>query len=111
MARPDFIELPSRDLRAAKAFYAGVFGWDLADYGPQYSCTTTGDVDVGLQADPAQATPGPLVVIQVPDVLAAEAAVTAAGGTVTRPAFDFPGGRRFHFRDPNGNELAAWQPV
>ena len=111
MARPDFIELPSRDLPAAKAFYAQAFGWDLADFGPAYSCTTTGDVDVGLQGDLAQATPGPLVVIQVPDLGVAEAAVIAAGGTVTRAPFGFPGGRRFHFRDPNGNELAAWQPA
>ena len=53
MSRPDFIELPSPDLAAAKAFYAQAFGWNLADYGPAYSCTATGDVDVGLQADPA----------------------------------------------------------
>jgi len=111
MPRPDFIELPSPDLAAAKAFYAQAFGWGIADYGPAYSCTTTGDVDVGLQDDPAQATQGPLVVIQVPGLDAAAAAVAAAGGAIIRPAFAFPGGRRFHFRDPNGNELAAWQPA
>jgi len=110
MARPNFIELPARDLNAAKAFYAGAFGWQLTDYGPHYCCTTTGDVDVGLQGDAAEATQAPLAVIEVADLDAALAAVTASGGTIARPAFAFPGGRRFHFLDPNGNELAAWQP-
>lgn len=110
MARPSFIELPARDLAAAKAFYAGAFGWSLTDYGPGYSCTTTGDVDVGLQGDAAEATRAPLAVIEVADLDAALLVVTAAGGTITRPAFAFPGGRRFHFLDPNGNELAAYQP-
>lgn len=66
-------------------------------------------MDMGLQADPAEATRAPLPGIQVPDLDAAMAAVTAAGGRVVRPPFGFPGGRRFHFLDPNGNELAAWQ--
>lgn len=64
---------------------------------------------MGLQADPAEATRAPLPVIQVPDLDAAMAAVTAAGGRVVRPPFGFPDGRRFHFLDPNGNELATWQ--
>jgi len=110
MARPSFIELPSHNLGAAKAFYASAFGWSLTDYGSGYSCTTTGDVDVGLQGDAAEATRAPLAVIEVADLDAAFAAVSAAGGTITRAAFAFPGGRRFHFLDPNGNELAAYQP-
>lgn len=109
MSKPNFIELPARDLDAARAFYAGAFGWSLTGFGPSYACTTTGDVDVGLQGDAAEATPAPLVVIQVGDLETALAAVTAAGGIITRPIFSFPGGRRFHFRDPNGNELAAYQ--
>lgn len=109
MARPDFIELPAADLPAAQAFYAAAFGWAMTAFGPSYASTLTGDVDVGLQADPAEATRAPLPGIQVPDLDAAMAAVTAAGGRVVRPPFGFPGGRRFHFLDPNGNELAAWQ--
>lgn len=67
----------------------------------------TGDVDVGLQADMGEATKAPLTVIAVDDLEAALEAVTAAGGKITKPIFAFPGGRRFHFLDPNGNELAA----
>jgi predicted enzyme related to lactoylglutathione lyase len=67
----------------------------------------TGDVDLGLQGDAAEATDAPLAVIAVDDLDQALAAVEKAGGAVTKPIFAFPGGRRFHFRDPSGNELAA----
>jgi predicted enzyme related to lactoylglutathione lyase len=107
MPRINFVELPARDLGAAKAFYGSVFGWDLTDFGPSYACTMTGDVDLGLQGDAAEATAAPLVVIAVDDLEAALAAVERAGGVVTRPIFAFPGGRRFHFKDPNGLELAV----
>ncbi|MEO5810597.1 MAG: VOC family protein [Rhodanobacter sp.] len=110
MARPGFIELPASDIHAAKAFYTTVFGWDLTAFGPTYACTTTGDVDIGLQGDAAEATPAPLPVISVENLEATLAAVTAAGAQVVRPIFAFPGGRRFQFLDPHGNELAAMQP-
>jgi hypothetical protein len=109
MARPNFIELPARDLAAAKRFYADAFGWTLTDFGPTYSCTLTGDVDIGLQADMAEAPKAPLTVIEVADLDAALAKVQAAGAAVVRPIFAFPGGRRFQFLDPNGNELAVMQ--
>jgi len=108
MARIDFIELPSGDLGAAKTFYANVFGWPLTDFGPTYAGTAGGDVDIGLQGDAQEAPTHPLPVVHVKDLEAALAAVKAAGGTIVKPIFSFPGGRRFHFRDPNGNELAAW---
>ena len=107
MARISFVELPSRDLGAAKAFYAAAFGWELTAFGPTYACTMTGDVDLGLQADVSEATQAPLAVVQVDDLEAAQAAVEQAGGVVTKPIFAFPGGRRFHFTDPGGIELAA----
>ncbi len=107
MARINFVELPARDLVAAKAFYQSVFGWTLTDFGPSYSCTMTGDVDLGLQGDAAEATAAPLAVIAVDDLEAALADVERAGGVVTKPIFGFPGGRRFHFKDPNGLELAV----
>lgn len=109
MARPCYIELPAADIATAKAFYTRAFGWALADFGPTYACTTTGDVDVGLQGDASEAPAAPLPVIQVDDLDAALAAVTAAGGNIVRPTFAFPGGRRFQFRDPHGNELAVMQ--
>lgn len=108
--RPDFIELPCADIAAARDFYGAAFGWAMTDFGPTYACTLTGDVDIGLQADPAERTAAPLVAINVPDLEAALVAIEAAGGAITKPIFAFPGGRRFHFRDPAGNELAAHKP-
>ncbi len=109
MARPNFIELPAHDLAASKAFFEDAFGMTMTGFGPTYACTLTGDVDIGLQADQDEATKAPLPVIAVRDLDATLAAVVATGAPVSKPIFSFPGGRRFHFRDPGGNELAAMQ--
>lgn len=93
MARPNFIELPTRDLAASQFFFENVFGMKMTGFGPSYACTLTGDVDVGLQADQAEASKAPLPVIEVKDLEATLAAVTAAGAAVTKPIFSFPGGR------------------
>ena len=107
MARLNYLELPVADTGRAKAFYAAAFGWTFADFGPTYAATTTGDTDVGFQADAAEKTAAALPMIEVNDLAAALAAIEAAGGIVTVPIFAFPGGERFHFRDPDGHELAA----
>jgi predicted enzyme related to lactoylglutathione lyase len=107
MARFNYVELPVGDVGAARAFYEAAFGWSLSEFGPTYAATITGDTDLGLQGDPAEASQAPLPVIDVADLDAALAAVEAAGGRIVRPVFAFPGGRRFHFLDPSGNELAA----
>ena len=107
MARINFVELPAKNIAEAKSFYSQVFGWALTDFGPSYSCTLTGDVDIGLQGDSTEATAQPLAVIAVENLEEALAAVKKAGGKISKPTFSFPGGRRFHFRDPNGNELAV----
>jgi predicted enzyme related to lactoylglutathione lyase len=109
MARFNYVELPVKAIGPTKGFYERAFGWALTDFGPSYAATLTGDTDVGLQADAAEATAAPLPVIDVPDLQAALVAVEAAGGRIVRPIFVFPGGRRFHFLDPSGNELAAVQ--
>lgn len=109
MSRVNFIELPSRDLPATRNFFESVFGMNMTSFGPTYACTLTGDVDLGIQADQQEATAAPLAVIQVADLELTLAAVTAAGVQITKPIFGFPGGRRFHFREPGGNELAAMQ--
>ena len=109
MARIDYVELPSATAHElTRAFYARAFGWGFTDYGPDYAATTTGDVDLGLQGDPSGALAAPLPVIRVDDLEAAFDSVTKAGGTIARPIFAFPGGRRFHFIDPGGSELAVW---
>src|SRR5688572_4197248 len=105
MARLNYVELPVGEIGAAKAFYETAFGWSLTEFGPTYAATMSGDTDIGLQADGAEATKAPLPVIDVEDLEAALAAVVMAGGRLTRPIFAFPGGRRFQFLDPAGNEL------
>lgn len=107
MARINYVELPALDIVAAQEFYERAFGWTLTGFGPSYAATTSGDVDLGLQGDESEATHMPLPVIDVPDLEATLRAVEDAGATIVRPIFAFPGGRRFHFLDPNGNELAA----
>ncbi len=107
MARLNYVELPVGDVATAKAFFERAFGWSLTDFGPTYAATMTGDTDLGLQGDAADATKAPLPVIDVDDLEAALMAVTAAGGAIVRPIFAFPGGKRFHFLDPSGNELAC----
>jgi predicted enzyme related to lactoylglutathione lyase len=103
----DYVELPATALPAAKAFYEGAFGWRFTDYGPSYAAFDEG-LDGGLQSDPSERRPLPLVILYAHDLEAMEARVRAAGGTILRPIYSFPGGRRFHFRDPSGNELAVW---
>ena len=110
VARIDYVELPTATAHElTRAFYARAFAWDFTDYGPTYSATTNGTTDVGLQGDPADALSAPLPVIRVADLEAAFQAVTKAGGVIAKPIFSFPGGRRFHFIDPSGSELAVWK--
>ena len=109
MARIDYVELPSVTAHElTRGFYAKAFGWQFTDYGPDYAATTSGDVDLGLNGQPSEALAAPLPVIRVDDLEAAFDAVTKAGGIIAKPIFAFPGGRRFHFIDPSGSELAVW---
>jgi hypothetical protein len=105
----DYIEFTVRDLAAAKQFYTEAFGWAFTDYGPEYAGIQGPDGEVGglRQADEAR-TGGPLVVLYSTDLEASLAAVRAAGGSIEKEPFAFPGGRRFHFLDPSGTELAVW---
>jgi predicted enzyme related to lactoylglutathione lyase len=108
-ARIDYVELPSATAHElTRAFYAKAFAWSFTDYGPTYAATTNGTTDVGLQGDPSDALSAPLPVIRVDDLEAAFDAVTKAGGVIAKAIFAFPGGRRFHFIDPSGSELAVW---
>jgi hypothetical protein len=105
----DYIESNVRDLAAAKRFYKGAFGWKFTDYGPSYAAIQGEGREVGglLQTDEARTT-GPLVILYSDDLDKSVAAVEKAGGKISRPPYEFPGGRRFHFTDPSGNELAVW---
>lgn len=108
-ARIDYVELPSATAHElTRGFYAKAFGWDFTNYGPTYSATNNGTTDLGLQGDPSDALSAPLPVVRVDDLEAVFDAVVRAGGVIAKPVFSFPGGRRFHFIDPSGSELAVW---
>ena len=102
----DYIELPGGDLAASKAFYSQAFGWKFIDYGPGYAAFDEG-IDGGLDAQD-DGVKTPLPILYAHDLEGMLAKVETAGGTIVKPIFAFPGGRRFHFRDPAGNELAVW---
>jgi len=110
----DYIEFPATDIAATKRFYNQVFGWKFTDYGPGYTSFNDGRLGGGFngESQPAGAdsakTRGVLVVLYATSLGDIYAKVTAAGGKIVRETFDFPGGKRFHFADPNGNELAVW---
>lgn len=109
MARLNFVEMPAAAIGPTSRFYETVFGWSMTAFGPSYACTMTGDVDLGLQADAAEAPRAPLPVIMVDDLDAYWSVIVAQGAAITRPIFAFPGGRRFQCRDPSGNEIAVMQ--
>lgn len=106
--RIDYVEFTSHDLESSKNFYQRVFAWTFTDYGPNYTSFSDTRLNGGFTKGEAEATSGPLVVIFVDDLAAAEQRVRAAGGVISKETFRFPGGSRFHFRDPSGNELAVW---
>ena len=109
-ARIDYVELPTATAHElTRAFYSKAFGWTFTEFGPDYSATTNGTTDLGLQGDPTDGLSAPLPVVRVDDLEAAFDAVSGAGGVIAKPIFSFPGGRRFHFIDPSGSELAVWQ--
>ncbi|WP_369023055.1 VOC family protein [Nocardia cyriacigeorgica] len=109
----DYIEITVTDLAAAKRFYTEAFGWQFNDYGPAYAGIRNPDgpekPEVGGLALAEQARRGgPLVLLYSDDLDGSVRAVEAAGGTVVNGPYEFPGGRRFHFTDPSGNELGVW---
>lgn len=106
--RVDYVEFGSTDLAETKKFYSQVFGWEFTDYGPEYTAFNDGRLDGGFAATERVSGCGPLVVIYAANLEAMEASVAANGGRIVRAIFEFPGGRRFHFADPSGNELAVW---
>ena len=104
-----YLELPAQQLSASKTFYAKLFGWTFQDYGPTYAAFTQSGTEGGLNADPAERTKAPLPVIESQNLELTEQEILKAGGKISLPIFSFPGGRRFHFTDPAGNELAIMQ--
>ncbi|HAL69036.1 VOC family protein [Pseudomonas sp. DE0010] len=104
----DNIEFNVSDIARSKAFYAAVFGWTFTDYGPAYTEFSDGRLTGGFTTGEPVRPGGPLIILYADDLQATQRRVEAAGGTVSRAVFAFPGGRRFHFTDPDGFELAVW---
>lgn len=107
----DYIEINVTDLGAARAFYEQAFGWAFNDYGPNYAGIQApgGEGEVGgLNPGGTPGPGGPLVLLYSDDLDASLAAVESAGGRILQAPYEFPGGRRFHFADPSGNELGVW---
>ncbi|MFT6657436.1 VOC family protein [Maritalea sp.] len=103
----DYVELPGADLAASKHFFAKALGWKFTDYGPEYFSFDNAGLDGGMDGT-KDAVAKPLVVLKADDLDAALAQIEAGGGEIVRPIFAFPGGRRFHFKEPSGNEMAVW---
>ncbi len=103
----DYIEFPSTDRAHTVAFFQSAFGWGKISYGPDYDALTDAGIDGGVDQAPDRVA-STMAIIRTVDLDGAEARVRAAGGTITRAQFDFPGGRRFHFREPGGNEMAVY---
>jgi len=106
--RIDYIELNVADTGRSKQFYGDAFGWKFTDYGPHYTEFDDGRMKGGFAAGSQVVTGGPLVILYAEHLEKTLEQVTSAGGSIAKPIFEFPGGRRFHFRDPDGHELAVW---
>lgn len=106
-ARIDYIEFRATDLQRTKRFYQQAFGWTFTDYGPEYTSFDDGRLSGGFHR--GETSPGTtLAVVYAVDLEAMQTRIENAGGAIVKAIFSFPGGRRFHFRDPDGNELAVW---
>ena len=106
--RIDYIEFAVSDLARTKDFYGAAFGWQFTDYGPSYVAFTDGRLDGGFTTQDPVRLGGPLVILYADQLEETQRRVEAAGGRIVKEIFPFPGGRRFHFADPDGYELAVW---
>lgn len=107
----DYVEFPAKDLNKTKTFFSTVFGWQFEDFGPEYTAFSNQGLDGGFfKSDQITSTKtgSALIVFFSNDLESTQNKIEAAKGTICKPIFSFPGGRRFHFCDPNGNEYAVW---
>jgi hypothetical protein len=110
----NYVEFPSKDLQVTKTFFASVFGWLFTDYGPEYIAFTNAGIEGGFYQSRLTSTTkngGALIVFYSKDLENTQAKIQQAGGSIIKAVFPFPGGRRFHFSDPNGNEYAVWSDI
>ena len=103
-----YIEFKAQDLNIIKTFYTSTFNWSFTDYGPTYTAFSGSGIDGGFEKTEAEISNGVLVVLYHEDLKLIMNKVVENGGTISKEVFSFPGGSRFHFVDPSGNELAIW---
>jgi len=109
----NYVEFPARDIESTKRFFSAAFDWVFQDYGPEYTAFSNAGLDGGFYQSNLSAVTqdgSALVVFYSDDLEQTLATVERSGGTIVKPVFAFPGGRRFHFCDPSGNEFAVWSP-
>jgi len=104
----NYVELPATDLELTKQFYQSAFGWTFTDYGPDYVAFSGAGLDGGFYTATQTIHNGALVILYHDDLNQVKEQVTASGGHISKDIFSFPGGKRFHFLDVSGNELAVW---
>lgn len=110
----NYLEFPSKDLIVTKRFFSKVFGWEFEDFGPEYTAIHNAGLDGGFFKSRQSASTengSVLVVIYSAGLEDTQGKIEASGGSIVKPIFTFPGGRRFHFCDPTGNEYAVWSDV
>jgi len=108
MPKLNYVEMPVADIARAGAFFRRAFGWNFTDYGPEYAAHEEAPCQLGLNGSTEHGIAAILPVIETEDLEATHDLVIEAGGTITREIFAFPGGRRFHFREPGGLELGVY---
>ena len=107
----NYVEFPAKDMEATKKFFISAFGWDFVDYGPEYIAFSNAGIDGGFYKSDLSSSAeegSALVVLYSEDLEESQMKVEKSGGKIIKSIFPFPGGRRFHFSDPSGNELAIW---
>jgi len=110
----NYVELPEKDLEATKIFFTSVFGWSFIDYGSEYIAFSNEGIGGGFfKSDLASSSEngGALIIFYSKNLEATQTKIENADGLIIKPIFTFPGGCRFHFTDPNGNEYAIWSDV
>ncbi len=106
-----YVELPTKDIATLRTYYADLFGWTFLNLGDDYAIFQNAGIDGGINPNPNDRTRSPLVLIESDNAAAMQGRVQQAGSTITMPLFDYPGGKRFHFTDPSGNEIGVFQNV
>jgi predicted enzyme related to lactoylglutathione lyase len=110
----NYVEFPAKDIEATKTFFSKAFSWSFVDYGPEYTAFTDEGLDGGFfKSDQSISTDNgsALIVFYSKELENTQSKIEKSGGSIIKPTFSFPGGRRFHFSDPNGNEYAVWSDI